>query len=164
MPNYSIGITDIKIQLEGALTDSPFKTLASIGEVAENSTNLSQEAPSETKIKGDYSDATLISIYAQGDFTLEADIIDIQPEKLKDLTGGTYDSATKTLKLPDIAPILFAKCELSFDSGVSKIILNKVQIVVNITGQNLKTEALKAHIKMIALKDATNGYVDVVFK
>ena len=57
---YALGLKDIQIAIEDA-AGSPFETLVSIGEVAEGSTQFVQEAPTETKYKGDYSDITLMT-------------------------------------------------------------------------------------------------------
>jgi hypothetical protein len=158
---YAIGLEDIKLKIEGASSGTPFYTLASIGEVAENSTQFVQEAPAETKFKGDYGDVTLFTLFQNGDITLETDIIEVNGEKMAALTGSVWTAGTKTASLPVSAPIIFGEVELTFDTGFDKIKIYRGQVVAYLNGANLKTEMFKLHLKVTAVP-ATEGYVDVV--
>jgi len=161
--NYAIGITDIKFKLEGALAATPFYTSTTIGEVAENSTQFVQEAPTETKFKGDYGDATLMTLFQNGDISLETDIIEVDGAKMAVLTGATWTSGTKTMSFPTSAPVIYGECILEFDQGFDSIKIFRGQVVAYINGANVKTEMFKLHLKITAIPD-TAGYVDIVTK
>lgn len=141
--------------------DNPFETETSIGEVAENSTQFIQEAPTETKFKGDYGDATLMTLFQNGDISLETDIIEVSGEKMAALTGAKWDADTKAVSLPTSAPVIFGQCSLVFDQGFDKIKIHRGQITAYVNGANLKTEMFKLHLKITAVPDAS-GYVDIV--
>lgn len=160
---YAIGLTDIKFKLEGASSGTPFYTSASIGEVAENSTQFVQEPPTETKFKGDYGDATLMTLFQNGDISMETDIIEVDGEKMAALTGATWTSGTKTMAMPTSAPIIFGECILEFDQGFDKIKMHRGQVTAYLSGANVKTEMFKLHLKITAVPD-TAGYVDIVTK
>ena len=161
MATIAIGLEDIKLKLNGTTTGDAFFTSESIGEVMEGSTTLTQEAPAETKIKGDYSDATLFSLFTANDFTIETDIIAFDAEKWSALTGGTYTPGTKTISLPASMPILTGEIELHFKNGLNYLKVYKGQIVANSNVGNVKTEPYKLHLKIVALEDS-GSYVDLV--
>lgn len=165
-PSFNGGTTGVTgtFVVTRAGVDNPFGTvLTTIGEVAENSTQFVQEAPTETKFKGDYGDATLMTLFQNGDISLETDIIEVSGAKMAALTGALWVPSTKTMSLPTSAPILFGQCVLTFDQGFDKIKIWRGQIVGYITGANVKTEMFKLHIKVTAVPDVT-GYVDIVTK
>lgn len=157
---YTIGLSDIKLKIEGASSGTPFYTLTTIGEVAEGSTQFVQEAPSETKFKGDYGDTTLFTLFQNGDITLETDIIEVSGAKMAALTGSVWTSGTKTVSLPTSAPVIYAECQITFDNGFDNIKIYRGQVVANLNGANLKTEMFKLHLKVIAVPDVA-GFVDV---
>lgn len=158
---YAIGLTDIKFKLEGATSGTPFFTSASIGEVAENSTQFVQEAPTETKFKGDYGDATLMTLFQNGDISMETDIIEIDGTKMAALTGAVWTAGTKTLAMPTSAPLVFGECILEFDQGFDSIKIYRGQVTAYLSGANLKTEMFKLHMKITAVPDVS-GYVDII--
>lgn len=161
MATIAIGLTDIKLKLNNVAVGSAFVTSTSIGEVMEGSSTISQETPTETKIKGDYSDATLFSLNTAGDLSLETDIIDVDPEKITALTGATYNEATGTITLPSSAPILDGELIMEFDNGIDNLKFVKAQIICNISWGNVKTEPFKVHLKAVALASEA-GYVNIV--
>lgn len=160
---YGIGLSDIKIKVEGATVGSPFESLTTIGEVADGSTTVTHEAPEETKFKGDYSDITLFTLSKMGDFMIETDVIEVSGEKWAALTGSTWTSGTKTLALPQSVADIFVECTLTFDRGLDKIRIVRGQLVANLIGANLKNEMFKVHLKVTAVPDAA-GYVELVTK
>lgn len=160
---YGLGLKDIKLRFYDTSSGHPFYTLTSVGEVAEGSTQFVQEAPNETKFKGDYSDITLMTLFQMGDVTLETDIIEVNGEKMAALTGSTWTSGTKTVALPTDIPLIYAECELSFDSGLDKVQIVKGQVVANLNGANMKSEMFKLHLKVVAVPDSA-GFVNVITK
>lgn len=161
---FIIGLEDIKLKiatLNGATyAGSAFSASAgtSIGEVLEGSTSINDEEPSETKYKGDYTDATLMSLFQRGDITMETDIIEVDGAKFAELTGGTWNPTTKKITIPATAPNITGEVELKFDLGIEKFTFPNAQIVANYVGANLKTELFKLHLKVIGLADS-NGNV-----
>lgn len=170
--SYAIGLTDIKLKIafvNGAAAGgtNPFSgasATVSIGEVMEGSTQVSDEAPSETKFKGDYSDATLLTLFQRGDFSFETDVIEVDGAKFAALTGGTWTSATKTITIPSSAYNITGEAVLVFDDGISMIKLPKVQIVANYAGANVKTELFKLHLKVIAIADDSHNVAEIILK
>lgn len=160
---YALGLKDIQIAIEDADSGSPFESLASIGEVAENSTQFVQEAPTETKYKGDYSDITLMTLFQMGDITLETDIIEVDGAKMAALTGASWAPATNTIALPTSAPVIYANCKMTFDTGLDEVEIVRGQIVANLNGANMKTEMFKLHLKVIAVP-SDSGFVNIVTK
>lgn len=155
---FSIGLTDIRLKITtlngiahtGAFSGtSAASAVMSIGEVAEGSTQISDEAPTETKFKGDYSDATLYNLFQRGDFTFETDIIEVDAAKFGALTGGTVTG--KNITIPASAPQILGEAILVFDQGLSMIRIPNAQIVATYAGANVKTELFKLHLKVIAL-------------
>ena len=139
-----------------------FGVATTVGEVAENSTQFVQEAPAETKFKGDYNDVTLFTQFQNGDIMLETDIIEVNGAKMSALTGATWDSATKTASLPESAPLIYAEAQLLFDVGFESIKIYRGQVVAYLMGANLKTEMFKVHLKVTAVPTDSGDYVDVV--
>lgn len=169
MATFAIGLSDIKLKISKlngiAFASTAFSgasAIASIGEVMEGSTQLTDDAPTETKFKGDYSDATLMSLFQRGDFAIETDIIDVNGQKFAELTGGTYTVGTKTVTVPATAPNLEGEVVLEFDQGLSKIKLGRAQIVANYAGANMKTELFKLHLKVIGLADTNGNVAEIV--
>lgn len=161
MATIAIGLTDIKLKLNDAAVGSAFASSTSIGVVLEGSTTLTQETPTETKIKGDYDDATVYTLYQAGDFSLETDIIEVDAEKISALTGATFAEATGIISLPASAPILTGELVLTFDTGITSMKIVKGQVIANLAWGNVKTEPFKVHLKVVALSDEA-GYVDLV--
>lgn len=133
----------------------------SIGEVAEGSTQFVQEAPTETKFKGDYSDITLMTLFQMGDISIETDIIEVNAAKMAELTGATYNPSTKKVSLPKDAPIVNGEAKLLFDNGFEMIKIVNGQFVANLSGANMKTEMFKLHLKVVAVPDG-GSFVEVV--
>lgn len=161
MATIAIGLTDIKVKLNGVEVGSVFASSTSIGEVMEGSSTITQETPTETKIKGDYGDATLFSLNLAGDLSLETDIIDVDPEKIAALTGATYTELTGTVAMPSSAPILDGEVIMEFDNGIESLKFHKAQIICNLAWGNVKTEPFKVHLKAVALASEA-GYVDII--
>lgn len=168
MPTFGIGLTDIKLKIttiNGVAHTGVFSgasAIVTIGEVMEGSTQINDETPTETKFKGDYSDATLMSLFQRGDFSMETDIIAVDGAKFAALTGGTWTSGTKTVTVPATAPYILGECVLEFDQGLSKIKINNCQVVANYAGANVKTELFKLHLKVIGLADTSNNVAELV--
>ncbi len=170
--NFAIGLSDIKLRIDKInglapqASANPFaasgSAMVSIGEVSEGSTQINDEAPTETKFKGDYEDATLMSLFQRGDFTMETDIIEVDGEKFASLTGGTWSSATKTITVPATAKTITGEVALFFDQGLASIKLSNCQIVANYAGANVKTELFKLHLKVIALADSSDNVAELV--
>jgi hypothetical protein len=162
---YALGLADIKLKIltiNGiAYTGSAFSATGgvTIGEVMEGSTQINDDAPTETKFKGDYTDATLLSLFQRGDFSMETDIVSVDGSKFAILTGGTYVSTpAKKVTVPSTAPNILGEVYITFDQGVNELKFPNAQIVANYAGANLKTELFKLHLKVIGLAD-TNGNV-----
>jgi len=168
MATFAIGLTDIKLKIStvnGVATTTVFSgtsAIESIGEVLEGSTQINDETPTETKFKGDYSDATLMSLFQRGDFSMETDIVDVDGAKFAALTGGTWTSGTKTVTVPASAKNILGEVVLEFDQGLSKIKLNNAQIIANYAGANVKTELFKLHLKVIGLADTNSNVAEVI--
>lgn len=172
MATLAIGLSDIKLKIDTIngvapqASANPFSAsgsaMVSIGEVSEGSTQINDEAPTETKFKGDYTDATLMSLFQRGDFTMETDIIEVSGEKFSALTGGTWSSATKTITVPASSSNIVGQVIIGFDQGLSSIKLNKCQIVASYAGANIKTELFKLHLKVIALADSSGNVAELV--
>lgn len=135
----------------------------SIGEVAEGSTQFMQEAPNETKFKGDYGDISLMTLFQMGDITLETDIIEVNGAKMAELTGAIYDPDTKTVSLPDEYEDRFAEVMLYFKQGFEAIRIKRAQVAAYPTGANMKSEMFKLHLKCVAVPDS-GDFVDIVIK
>lgn len=168
--SYAIGLSDIKLRItkiNGVAATTVFSgasAVVSIGEVAEGSTQINDEAPTETKFKGDYSDATLFALFQRGDISMETDIIDVDGAKFAALTGGTWTSATKTATVPATAPNIEGEVILEFDQGISKLKFNRAQIVANYAGANVKTEMFKLHLKVIGLADSNDNVAELILQ
>lgn len=167
--NFAIGLADIKLRitkLNGVTaTSSAFSgtsATVSIGEVMEGSTSITDDAPSETKFKGDYTDATLMALFQRGDLVMETDIISVDGAKFAALTGGTYASATKTITVPATAQTIEGEVVLEFDQGLSKFKFPRAQIIANYAGANLKSELFKLHLKVIGLADTNGNVAEIV--
>lgn len=168
MNTFAIGLADIKLRItriNGVATTTIFSgasAVVSIGEVMEGSTTINDDAPTETKFKGDYTDATLFALFQRGDFTMETDIISVDGAKFSALTGGTWNAGTKTIGVPDTAPNIEGEVVLEFDQGVRRLRFNRAQIVANYSGANLKTEMFKLHLKVIGLADANQNVAEII--
>lgn len=166
--NFAIGLADIKLKItkiNGVAASTVFSGASatiSIGEVMEGSTQINDEAPTETKYKGDYTDATLMALFQRGDFSVETDIISVDGSKFAALTGGAYTSGTKTITVPATAPNIEGEVVLEFDQGVSKLKFGRAQIVANYSGANLKTELFKLHLKVIGLADTNSNVAEII--
>lgn len=170
---YALGLADIKLKIltinglnlsATPFSASPFSAAsgATIGEVMEGSTVITDDAPTETKFKGDYTDATLISLFQRGDFAMETDIVSVDGGKFAVLTGGTYVATpTKKITVPATAPNITGEVYISFDQGLSEIKFPKAQIVANYSGANLKTELFKLHLKVIGLADSNGNVAEI---
>lgn len=165
---FGIGLTDIKLKIttiNGVAATTLFSgtsATVSIGEVMEGSTQITDDTPSETKFKGDYSDATLMSLFQRGDISMETDIISVDGAKFAALTGGTWTSGTKTVTVPATAPNILGEVVLEFDQGLGKIKFNNAQIIANYAGANLKNELFKLHLKVIGLADSNGNVAELV--
>lgn len=168
MSTFAIGLKDIKLRItrvNGVAATTPFSGTTptiSIGEVNEGSTQVTDDAPTETKFKGDYGDATLFMLLQRGDFSIETDIVEVNGAKFAALTGGTWTSGTRTITVPATAPIIEGELLLEFDQGFTSLRLPRVQIVANYAGANLKTEMFKLHLKVLAMADASNNIAEIV--
>ena len=163
-PTFSGGATGVVASFVRTVLGEGFDfgVLTTVGEVAENSTQFVQEAPAETKFKGDYNDVTLFTQFQNGDITLETDIIEVNGAKMSALTGATWDSVTKTASLPESAPLIYAEAQLLFDVGFEAIKIYRGQVIAYLMGANLKTEMFKVHLKVTAVPTESGDYVDVV--
>lgn len=165
---FAIGLADIKLKItkvNGVAATTVFSgtsATVSIGEVMEGSTQITDDAPTETKYKGDYSDATLMALFQRGDISMETDIISVDGAKFAALTGGTWTSATKTITVPATAPNIEGEVVIVFDQGVNQMKFGRAQIVANYAGANLKTELFKLHLKVIGLADANNNVAEFI--
>lgn len=171
---FGIGLTDIKLRIlnvngetVSAASANPFtgaSAAVSIGEVMEGSTQIVDETPTETKFKGDYSDATLMTLFQRGDFTVETDIISVDGAKFAFLTGGTWNAATKTVTVPASAPVIEGQLVMVFDQGVSSLKFDRCQITANYAGANLKNELFKLHLKVVAQADVDGNVASLILK
>jgi hypothetical protein len=167
MNKFALGLADIKLKIltiNGiAYTGSAFSATGgvTIGEVMEGSTQINDDAPTETKFKGDYTDATLLSLFQRGDFSMETDIVKVDGGKFAVLTGGTWESGAKKVTVPATAPNITGEVYISFDQGVSVLKFPNAQIVGNYAGANLKTELFKLHLKVIGLADANGNVAEI---
>jgi hypothetical protein len=160
---FTMGLKPIKVRIisiDGVEPLTP-DTLTSIGLVAEGSTSINQEAPTETKYKSDYDDATIHIGVQSGDFILETDIVEISADTVTRLTGATIDG--DTVSIPSSAPLIVAEVEIPFDLGMEKIHIFQGQLISNLVGDTLKTEMLKLHIKVVAQATNDGKYVDIVY-
>lgn len=168
MSTFAIGLSDIKLKItkiNGVAVTTVFSgasATVSIGEVMEGSTQINDDAPTETKFKGDYTDATLFALFQRGDIAMETDIIQVDGAKFAALTGGTWTSGTKTITVPATAPNIEGEVVLGFDQGLSQLKFGRAQIIANYAGANLKTEMFKLHLKVIGLADANNNVAEIV--
>lgn len=140
---------------------NPFASSVTIGEVAENSTQFVQEAPTETKFKGDYGDVSLMTLFQNGDIIMETDIIEVSGTKMAALTGANWAAGSKSISMPTSAPVIAGQCILNFDEGFDNVKIHRGQIIAYLSGANLKTEMFKLHLKVSAVP-TDSGYVDIV--
>lgn len=114
-----------------------------LDEVIRDTTTISQDDPTETKIENEFSSAPILNSVQLGSFTFSAEVADMQQELLQKICGYIPGETAKNLTLaPSNYVPLYAEIALVFKTGATSYvaaILPKVQLNSKATLDSLST-------------------------
>lgn len=112
---------------------------------------ISQDAPGETPIEGEFVDMPLKTINTMSQYTIEFDLGIYNPKHIQDLEGGTYNPTTGVYEMPTSAVEINKQWQLSFYHGIDYIHVHYGKTSVNWSGGDLKTTPYMLHVRIVAL-------------
>ena len=161
-PIYTLGLS--KIEVGDIAEDGDMGTnLAALGYTAEDSCTFEQDDPSDTEFYAEEVDDPVVIISKNGKINMGFDIMNPSLEVLKDLFGGTIDTAAGTWSAPDKILSIEKSVKITPDQGfIYKI--PRMKLTPKIVGGFSKTGMGKITIKGVVLQPSKANVSKLTFE